>query len=333
MALFDVIEFVDDSSDIVVCRFPEQGSGEYALGSQLIVQESQVAIFFRDGQALDGFRAGRHTLCTQNLPLLGRLIGAAFGGRSPFRSCVYFISTRTFTNLGWGTASPVLFRDAELRMMSLRAHGTFSFRVVRGRLFLNSIVGTRGLETTHSIESFFRTMIVSKLNEVLGTRVRSVLDLASQYADVALEVKRGVGVEFEQYGLQLVDLVVEAITPTRAVQRMIDRAGGVAAQDAEKYRLIAAADAMRDAARTPGGASNAPMGAGLGLAMGMGLGREFYQPVSPIPAGLPPAAAPATPLTVAAVQSGLQELKQLVADGLITPADFEEQKRRLLSQL
>jgi membrane protease subunit (stomatin/prohibitin family) len=126
MAIIDLIEFFDPTGEIIVTKEPQIGSGEFRLGSQLVVQESQLAVFFKDGKALDGFTAGRHTLTTQNLPLLGALIGAPFDGKSPFRSYVYFVALKTFINLGWGTANPVMFRDADFKMVSLRANGMFS---------------------------------------------------------------------------------------------------------------------------------------------------------------------------------------------------------------
>jgi len=324
----------------MVVKIPYEGSGEFRLGSQLIVQESQIAIFFRDGQALDGFGPGRHTLSTQNLPLLGKIIGAPFGGKSPFRSYVYFIASSTFINLGWGTASPVLFRDTDFRMISLRAHGAFSIRIVKPRTFLNTLVGTRGMETTFALEEFFRSVIVSRLNESIGTVMKSILDLPVYYNSIALKTKYAVASDFEQYGIQLVDLVIQAITPPPEVQEMINRASGVAAQDAEKYKAIAAADAMRDAAKNPGGLAGDGLGAGMGLAMGFGMAQHVSQsitPARPLEAGGAASAstggnAPAK-ISPAEIKIKLKDLKELKDDGLISDADFEEQKKRLLAIL
>ncbi|MCY2927570.1 MAG: SPFH domain-containing protein, partial [Planctomycetota bacterium] len=163
-----VIEFLDAAGDIIVTRRPPEGAGEFVLGDQLIVQESQVGVFFRDGRALDGFRPGRHTLATENLPLLKGFLGEGFRGKTPFQAYVYFVSTKTFTNLGWGTASPVTFRDTDLRMVSLRAYGTYSIRITKPRTFLDTLVGTRGVETTFDLAGFLRSVIVSRLNESLG---------------------------------------------------------------------------------------------------------------------------------------------------------------------
>ena len=128
-------------ADELVRRFPESGSGEIRLGSQLVVREGQKAVFFRDGKALDVFSPGRHTLSTNNIPLLTGLLGIPFGGTSPFTAEVYFVSMREFTNLKWGTAQPLVFRDQDFGMVRLRAFGTYSIRVSDPQLLVSQIVG------------------------------------------------------------------------------------------------------------------------------------------------------------------------------------------------
>jgi membrane protease subunit (stomatin/prohibitin family) len=337
MPTLDIIEFFDEEGDIMVAKIPYQGSGEFRLGAQLVVQESQIAVFYRDGQALDHFEAGRHTLSTQNMPLLGRIIGAGFGGHSPFRSYVYFIATKTFINLGWGTQSPVLFRDADFRMISLRAHGAFSIRIVKPRTFLNTLVGTRGMETTFALEEFFRSVIVSRFNETIGSVMKSILDLPVHYNSIALRTKEAVAADFDQYGIQLVDLLVQAITPPPEVQEMINRASGVAAQDVEKYKAIAFADALRDTAKNPGGLAGDGLGAGMGLAMGYGMAQQVAQSMAPARAtetGRSDSTMPGSDgdkLSPADLKAKLRDLKELKDEGLIDDADFDEQKKRLLS--
>ena len=341
MPILQIIEFFDPTptGEIIVSKIPQEGSDEFRLGSQLIVQESQTAIFFRDGQALDGFESGRHTLSTQNLPLLGKIIGLPFGGKSPFRCYVYFIATKTFTNLGWGTQSPVMFRDTDFRMISLRAHGVFSIRIVKPRVFLNTLVGTMGKEYTYSVEEFFRSIIVSRLNEVLGSVMKSILDLPMQYNTIALKTKEAVFTDFDQYGVQLVDLIIQAITPPPSVQDMINRASGVAVQDTEKYKAIAAADAMRDAAKNPNGLAGEGLGAGMGLAMGFGMAQQIAQnTASGHSSDNKTSRSKDTDsndkkLSSAEIKTKLKELKELKDEGLINDADFEETKKRLLSML
>jgi membrane protease subunit (stomatin/prohibitin family) len=330
MAIIDLIEFFDPTGEIIVTKEPQDSSAELRLGSQLIVQESQQAIFYRDGKALDAFSAGRHTLTTLNLPLLGSLIGAPFGGESPFRTYVYFIALKTFTNLGWGTASPIMFRDADFRMVSLRANGIFSIRISEPRVFLNTLVGTKGLETTFHLEDFLRNLIVAHFNEVLGTKMKSLLDLPAQYGNVGRELKQSVKSDFEQYGIELVDLVLSAITVPDEVQQMLNKATAIAAQDPEKYRSISTSDAIRDVAKNPG--AGGLTGAGVGVGMGIGMAKEFAQALATPVAGT---AAPGAPSTMAsdAVRKRLAELKSLHDAELISTEEFEEHKRRILSQL
>ena len=338
MAIFDVLEFLDDTGEIMVARMPMEGSGQFTTGSQLVVQESQFGVFFRDGQMLDIFGPGRHTLSTQNLPLLGKLIGLPFGGTSPFRASVYFVATKTFVNLGWGTNSPVVFRDADFRMITLRAFGVYSMRIVDPRVFLNTLVGTRGLETTFALEDFFRSAIVSRLNEKLGSIMKSILDLPVHYGRIAQETRDAVALDFSQYGLELVDLMVQAITPPKEVQEMINRASGIAAQDVGSYQAIAAADAMRDAAKNPSGNAGEGMGAGLGIALGLGMAQRMSQVAAGVPVS--PAAPASAPLPAAAdrlepgeLRAKLLELKALMDDGLINEQEFAEQKKALLARV
>ena len=129
MAFIDVVQFFDETGKTMVHREPQDGSSSYRLGTQLIVQDSQAAIFYRDGKALDLFQAGRHTLTTENIPLLTKLISLPFGGTSPFQSQIYFISLKKFIDLKWGTKSPINFKDTELTYVQLRASGKFSVRI------------------------------------------------------------------------------------------------------------------------------------------------------------------------------------------------------------
>jgi membrane protease subunit (stomatin/prohibitin family) len=177
MALIDVIQFFDETGKTMVHREPQDGSAAFRMGTQLIVQDSQAAIFYRDGKALDLFQAGRHTLTTENIPLLTKLISLPFGGTSPFQAQVYFFSLKKFIDLRWGTKQPINFRDAELSFVQLRASGKFSIRITDPRLFMMEIVSTQGLFTTNEIEDYLRDGIVSRLNTVLGRNLKTVFDL------------------------------------------------------------------------------------------------------------------------------------------------------------
>jgi membrane protease subunit (stomatin/prohibitin family) len=204
-----------------------------------------------------------------NLPLLGRLIGAAFGGQSPFQAQVYFVSRQTYTDMKWGTKEPITFRDSELSMVRLRAFGRFSMRVADPSLFLQQLVGTRGVYTTDAIEDFLRDLCVARLNDLLGETLKTILDLPRYYDEVSGGLKGRVADDFGKYGLELVDFLIGAITPPEEVQKMIDeRAGMGAIGDMQKYLAFKAARGIEAAATNPGEAGNA---AGLGLGAGIGM--------------------------------------------------------------
>jgi membrane protease subunit (stomatin/prohibitin family) len=266
----EVIEWKDDSGKEMVWRFT--GGGELKLGAQLVVSENQWAVFFRDGKALDTFSAGRHTLTTANVPLLGRLIGLPFGGTSPFRADVYYVAKKVFTGLKWGTREPVAFRDAELSMVRLRANGAFAVRVVEPQLFVNQIVGSQGRYTTDAIEGYLRDVVVARLNDVLGSILKTILDLPQHYDELAEALKGRVAGDFSKYGLEMTDFFVGAITPPEEVQKVMDERSGMAAVgDQNAYMKFKAAQALGDAAKNPSGDGGAAGGVGLGMGAGIGL--------------------------------------------------------------
>jgi membrane protease subunit (stomatin/prohibitin family) len=273
-----VIQYTDPTGQTIVARVPKQGTSAIKIGSQLIVEESQEAVFFRDGKALDTFGPGRHTLATQNLPLLTELIGIPFGGKSPFQAAVVFVSTKTFIDLKWGTKEPVAFRDNELSMIRLRAFGKFAARVVNSQLFVNTIVGTNDIYTTDGVEAYFKDVIVARFTDVLGENLQSIFELPKVYDELGMALKARVADDFSKYGMELVDLYLGAITPPKEVQKLIDERGGMeAVGDMNAYMKFKAAKAMGDAAQSTGGETGGGVGAGLGVGMGAGMGMMLPQ--------------------------------------------------------
>lgn len=303
MAILDLIEHPDEYANEIVHRVPESGSGEFRLGSQLVVRASQRAVFFRDGKALDVFGPGRHTLSTNNLPLLTGLLGLPFGGRSPFTAEVYFVSMREFTDLKWGTAQPLVYRDSELGMVRLRAFGTYSLRVADPQLLVNQVVGSRGAFTTGAIDEFLRSIILNEFNDLLGGLQTSILDIQGMTGEIAIAARNALGDDFARLGLSLTTFQISAITPPEEVQKRIDERTGMAALgDMRTYTQFQTAQAIRDAAQNPGTAGDiaglgagAGAGFGIGQAMGQAMRDAFAPPTQGAPAaGGAPAAAPAT---------------------------------------
>lgn len=275
--IFDVIEFANEMANEIVRRFPEEGIGDYRIGSQVIVRESQWAVFFRDGNALDVFGPGRHTIATANIPLLINLIGKAFNDRTPFPAEVYFVSRREFANKKWGTPQPIIVRNPGmgLGVALLQGFGTYSFQVKDPQQFVTQIVGVQHTYRTSDIEERLRTMLLSKLQDALGETAakNSVPEMIGLTEELGAAVRAKAAPDFEAIGLTLKTFYIGNLKPSeKSAQELRD----MGMLDMATYTQLQAADAMRDAASNPSG------GAGLtaGIGAGMGIGNLMQQATS-----------------------------------------------------
>ncbi len=324
MAAIDVIEWRDMTGNEIVHRWPEYGQGNIRLGAQLTVRESQEAIFFRDGKALDVFKVGRHTLTTANIPLLQRIINIPFGGNTPFQAEVYFVNMRTFTDLKWGTAAPVVFRDSELDMVQLRAFGGYTCRVADSQLFVNEVVGTQHRYNSETVGAWLREFIVARFNDVLGEVMDTVLDLPKHYDELGAAMRARVGQDFQNYGLELIDFLIEAITPPEAVLEMINKRAGMAAVgDMNRFMQFQTAQAIGDMPKAEGGGGAAGVGMGLGAGAGMGAAM-----MGAMQQAMGQQQAPA-----ASVEERLEKLAGLKEKGLITDEEFAARKVEILKEV
>lgn len=265
------IEWFDESGQELVHRLPDSGSGEIKWGAQLTVRESQAAVLFYQGKARDAFGPGRHTLKTANLPILTKILSIPWRMDSPLRAEVYMVNLKYFTNLKWGTRNPVAFRDKELGLIRIRAHGIFNIQVVQPILFINSLVGTMGKIGTEEISSYLKRVIVSRLNDFLGERLDTIIDLPGKFDEFSLELQKKLTLDFAHFGLRLSHLYITSITPPEEVQKAIDdRSRMNVITDMDKFVRMKAAMAMEKAAENQGEA-----GAGLGMGLGMMMPAMF----------------------------------------------------------
>ncbi len=274
--VFDVVEYPNEMRDEIVHRFPEEGAGTFRIGSQVIVRESQTAVFFRDGNALDVFGPGRHTIVTYNIPLLINAIGKLFNERTPFPAEVYFVSMREFADKKWGTPQPIIVRNPNmgLGVALLQGFGTYSFQVQDPQQFITQIVGTTGAYRTSDIDARLRAMLLSKLQDLLGETAANhdVPELIGLTEELGAGVRAKGQDDFLALGLTLKSFYIENLKPSSKSAEEL-RAMGML--DMQTYTQLQAADAMRDAAQNPSGGAGLTAGIGAGLGVGNVLSQSL----------------------------------------------------------
>jgi excisionase family DNA binding protein len=349
--IFDVIEYRNEMVDEIVHRFPDDsGIGDYRIGSQLIVRDGQAAVFFRNGQALDVFGPGMHTLATYNVPKLIDFIGKAFNDRTPFPAEVYFVSLKEFANKKWGTPQPIIVRNPGmgLGVALLQGFGTYSFQVSDPQLLVTNIVGKQAIFHTSEIEERLRTMLLSKFQDLLGETgaKKSVVELIGLTEELGAGVRAKAQDDFAALGLTLKTFYIGNLKPSdKSAQELRD----MGMLDMNVYTQLQAADAMRDAAQNPSGGAGltAGIGAGMGIgnimnqALAGGMANQAQQPTSQAPAAggtpqggaMPDVMTPSEAATVlrvseedviAAITAGDLKAKKLGSAYRISKASLEE---------
>ena len=279
--LIDIIQWTDDSQDTLVWRFPRY-ENEIKNGAQLIVRESQVAVFVLQGQIADVFQPGTHTLVTQNLPILSTLAGWKYGFESPFKAEVYFVSTRTFTDRKWGTQNPIMMRDPEFGPVRVRAFGAFAVKVKDASTFVKNIAGTESRFTTDEIEQQLREMVISRFADALGNNKMPVLDLAGNYDKLSRWAAASIQPDFDTFGLQICNFIIDNISLPPEVEAAIDKKSSMGViGNMQTYTQFETASAIRDAAKNPGGLAGAGAGLAAGYQMAGQMGQAFANNAPP----------------------------------------------------
>ena len=291
--LIDVIEWVDDSRDVMVSKYDMNGK-EIMMGAQLTVRESQAAVFVNEGQLADVFTPGRYELTTQNMPVLTALKAWKFGFNSPFKSDVYFVNTRQFTDCKWGTANPVMMRDAEFGMIRIRAFGSYSFRVKDPAVFMKEVFGTSSLFTVSGVEGQIKSIVVSSLSDAIAQSKIPALDLAANYMELGQYAMQTINPKLEAMGLMLSEFVLENVSLPEEVEKAMDKRTSMGVVgDLNKYTQFQAAEAMREAANNQNGAAGMSAGFGAAAMMTQAMQFSMQQNQQPVQQAAPQQAAPA----------------------------------------
>jgi membrane protease subunit (stomatin/prohibitin family) len=273
----EVIEWLDESKDTLLYRFPVAGQ-EIKNGAQLIVRESQAAVFVFEGQVGDVFTPGRYTIDGGNTPILSKLGAWKYGFNSPMKSEVYFVNTKQFTDMKWGTSNPIMLRDQDFGIVRLRAFGAYSLRVADPGEFIKEVAGTNAHFQTEDIDGQLKRAIVTEFSDALGEMKIPALDLAAQYKELGEAIRGKINEDFKGYGLEVTKFYVENISLPPEVEAAMDKRASMGALgDAQRYMQFQAADALRDAAQNEGGGAGLGAGLGAGFAVGGQMANAFGQ--------------------------------------------------------
>lgn len=317
----DVIDWVEEGDGVLAYRYPTEDR-EIQTGAQLTVRESQMAVFVNEGQLGDIFSPGRYTLNTKTLPILTSLLNWDKLFKSPFKSDVFFFSTREQIDQRWGTQTPVTVRDKEFGVLRLRAFGTFSYKIEEPSTFLQKISGSRQTYTAGELDGQLRSLVVTAIATMFGSSQVPFLDMAANQTKFSEQLKNTLDPMMFEYGLKLCSFYVQSITLPEELQQYLDKQSSMnLVGDLKKYANFQAADSIASAAQNPGGLA----GAGVALGAGAAIGQTFANAMGG--AGGGGAQAEEDPFKL------LEKLGQLKEKGIITQEEFDLKKAEILKRI
>ena len=333
----DVIHWTEESDGVLAYRYPMQDF-EIQNGAQLTVRDSQICVFVNEGQVADVFGPGLYTLNTQTLPILTNLKNWDKLFDSPFKSDVYFFSTRLQLDRKWGTPNPITIRDKDFGMVRMRAFGIYSYKLADPSKFYKEVSGTRETYTVDDLDGQLRNLVVAGMSNLFGESGVPFIDMAGNQAELGVKMKEALLPVFERYGLALDAFAVQNVSLPEELQQMLDKRIGVnMIGGMQAYTQLQTAEAIPLAAQNEGGLAGLGAGVGAGLTVGQVMGQAMMQSMTPgsapaAPSAMPPAA-PAATVSPDDVVATLEKLHGLVAKGILTQAEFDAKKAELLSKL
>ena len=334
----DILQWTETGDGTLAWRYPMQDM-EIQTGGQLVVRESQMALFVNEGQVADVFGPGTHTLNTRTLPVLTYLKNWDKLFESPFKSDVYFFSTRQQVDQKWGTPQPISIRDKEFGAVRLRAFGNYAYRVADPKKFYTEISGTRDSYTVADLDGQLRGLIMQNIATGIAQSGIPFLDLAANQQAFAQALAGALGPAMEAYGLKLEATTVQSISLPDELQKVLDQkiGMGMVGGDMGKFMQYQTAQAIPKMAEgvAAGGEGGGLAGAGLGMGAGVAMGQILAQNMQSALQGGAPAAAAAAPAGVKPedVMATLEKLGELKTKGILTEDEFNAKKAELLKKL
>lgn len=319
----DVIQWTEDAPGTLAYRFPMTDQ-EIQNGAQLVVRETQEAVFFNEGVFADHFKPGTHKLTTQTLPVLTNLKNWDKFFESPFKSDVYFFSNREQTDQKWGTAQPITIRDKEYGPLRIRAHGIYSYSIVDSETFWRKLCGTAERYTVADIEGQLRAATLTALSSFLAKSDVAFIDMAANQETFSQKLLEGIAPTFKNYGLELKSFFVQSLSLPEELEKHLDRASSMRmVGDLRQYAQFQTADSIQLAASNEGGVA----GAGAGLGAGLAMGQMMAQGMGVNMGGGNNSAPSEDPIAV------LERLGELVKKGILTQEEFDRKKTELLAKI
>lgn len=318
--LIDVIEWTEDQSGILTFRYPMEDC-EIQNGAQLTVRDTQIALFVNEGQLADLFESGRHTLTTKSLPMLTNIKHWEMGFQSPFKSDIYFFSTREQLDQRWGTSTPIVIKDKQFGPLRVRAHGTYSFKIKNPKVFFNKVSGTKEVFSVQELEGQLRSAILTNLATFFGKSEVSFLDMAANQMEFSKVLKEALIELFSGYGLSLETFFVQSVSLPEELQAQLDKMASMKmVGDLKSYAQFQAADSISAAAQNPGGLAGAAASVGLGMAMSQTMGSVLGSSANN-------SASAENPMDT------ISKLHEMMTKGIISQQEFEAKKAELLKKV